>query len=1159
MDASELELDAKLYKASSTLLAELRYKLPLLVYHPGTTPQRHRLRVLDTKCFELRALLDRFQEWPQLLDPFLAALIQLLTNAFISYLTSSVDQYGPTALQGTASTSPLPRAICGLLYSFCKVRGYKVIVRLLNNEPKYLSLMLSTFRAWDTPSAGMTWEERYIMLLWLSHLMLAPFELANISVRNGEIAEASLSGELVDLPGLAGEVTSLAFKHLGGSGKEREAASILLVRLSLRNDMQRLSLPQRIVAYASRKLLSDTDMVASGPYQALGYLSLLYGITNSGSDSEVAPHVQTLFATTMTLATDQKGHFKTIRDSAPARKWLLKILRAILIHAISLNLKRRLMQPHQADTLLEDSIQYFLDALGDRDTPVRMAAAKSLSLVVLQLDPAMSADVVEAVLDCLQENLLLEDSRTQKLIPITDKARDDLVGMKRNISAVDPLRWHGLMLTLAHLLFRRSPPPNVLSEIVQALILGLEFEQRSNAGTSIGTGVRDAACFGLWALARKYSTSELDLVPMAEFADSKRPEYSECNSVLQLVAVKLVISACLDPSGNIRRGSSAALQELIGRHPDTIAQGISVVQVVDYHAVARLSRAMTEVSPLVAARSEVYHKTLLYPLTEWRGARAADVNQRRWASHALQALTKTLDIADVLSFANAIHSQLLDLRPVNIGTTAAARHGLLLALSYTLRSLRQQESRLVSSWLGEAGSAILEFKNLTGKIEGRTTADIELVMEAIATYIGEVCRCWEGTTVSSSAQQAWMSTAIDVLNLCTVAGTRDNVVQCSAETFLQLFKLLPRATATTMIKSWLDKKEQAPAAFASKGRLKALGLIHNHLEQEEVNVGVCGSIITHFTDIVEGSYRIETRVDAMQALGIAFTNGSRPGASRDTMKLSNVLRHGLSDYTNDQRGDIGSTLRLQTLETVDVYREHFRGSTEDTAILQDVMPLVVKLAAEKLNNVRFRAWKCLELHWRMDTSLASPRVDFPYPADVFSVAYFQQLMELLSVSWARRDLICGLVSSATAGSEDICRAAGNACVWYVQSFSPEERTPVVEALSKIVLDELAAKTQEEDRHVVPVLDFLCFMIDENIFATNLIDSSEQDEQDIWSTMQAIHSSSSSLQRIEASLNVYSRLLSIDVYRARALDKLTRQLLHRWPKVRYVPVHSMLCG
>ncbi|OCT45398.1 putative tubulin-specific chaperone D [Cladophialophora carrionii] len=1145
MDASELDLDAKLYKASGTLLAELQHKLPLLLYRGGRAPRKC---VLITKSTELSLLLDRFQEWPQLLDPCLANLVQLLTDTFLGYLTTSKDQYGPTRSRGTAGVSPLPRAICSLLYSLCKVRGYKVIVRLLNNEPKYLKLMLSTFRAWDVPGAGMTWEERYIMLLWLSHLLLAPFELATISVQDGRIRDAAVPGELGGLPGIAGQVISLALQHLGGAGKEREAASILLVRLSWRTDMQANGLSTRLVHYTSRELLSSSDMATLTPYQALGFLSLLYGITNSGSDSGVAPYLQALFDSTMKIALDQRNQFASIRDSAPARKWVLKILRAILTHALSLSLRNGANQPHQLNAMLEESIQYFLDALGDNDTPVRMAAAKALSVIALKLDPAMSAEVVEAVLGCLEENVLLEDTHTQRLVAITDTARADTTGMRRNISAVDPLRWHGLMLTLAHLLFRRSPPPDMLSEILQALILGLEFEQRSNVGTSLGVGVRDAACFGLWALARKYSTAELDMVSVASFPEVSRYEYSDCKSVLQLIAIKLVVSACFDPSGNIRRGASAALQELIGRHPDTIAHGIPVVQILDYHAVARLSRAMTEVAPQAAGLDVVYHGPLLQALTEWRGARAADVNQRRWAASALRILTKTSPLSKTSTFAEAILKRLSDLKAMNIGSTAAARHGLLLALSSILQSMRKGDTQFVTSWLGGDGRLTLDLKKLTGKIEGRTTADVELVMEGVGALVCEICKCSDSAGPPWVSIQGWTATAVEVLNHCTVVGTKDIVVRSSAEAFVELFKVLPPEAGMELIERWLDSKQQPPSAFASKGRMKVLSLIHGHPSARLASNETRKKILKYIIGIIEGVYKIETRVDAMEALGVILTNDFSEHAEV-SVALSSVLQRGLTDYTNDQRGDIGSILRLQTLETVDAYRGNCSAHGENAAVLRQVMPLVVKLAAEKLNNVRFRAWKCLENYLQTDSSLPAIQGAFQFPADVSSAAYFQQLMRLLSVPWAHRHLILGFISSATSGSEDTCRAASTAFVSYMQSLEPLQVEGSIARVSAMILEELALRATEDDRQVLPFLDFLCFMIDEELFSTKLFGQSDNVDLGMWSSMQRLHSPSSTMQRMESLMNVYSRLLSIDIYRARALDKLTRQLLHRWPKVR----------
>lgn len=808
----------------------------------------------------------------------------------------------------------------------------------------------------------MTWEERYLMMLWLSHLMLAPFELASMSIAS-DLHDSAMPAALGDLPGSASNIVSVGLSQLESSGKEREAASVLLVRLCLRIDMRPHGLVLKLVDHATQRLLYDDALVSASPYKALGCLSLIYGITNTSSDSEAAPYLGKLFQSMLKLITSQKKSHVAIRDSAPARKWILKILRAILAHVVSPHGRKGLVSDNTLTTMLEESIQYFLDTLSDKDTPVRMAAAKALSLVTLKLDPTMATEVVEAILGSLQENVLLEDPHTDKLIPITDKSKSGIAGLKMDVSAVDPLKWHGLMLTLGHLLFRRSPPPDNLSEIIQALILGLEFEQRSNVGTSVGVGVRDAACFGLWALARKYSTKELGLVRVSEFVEAAMDEYVDCKSVLQLIAIKLTISACFDPSGNIRRGSSAALQELIGRHPDTILHGISVVQIVDYHAVARLSRAMIEVAPQAAALDRTYHRPLLQALIGWRGARAIDVNQRRWAATAVGILTASLTIAELSRLVQMILRQLFDLKPTNMGSTAGARHGLLLSLTSILQSLRRSDLAVIRAWLLEEGKDLLLLDRLTGRLDVRITADVELVMEATSALVGQVCQCLAliKTTTQSLQEEKWISSAMDVLNQCTAASGKDIVVQASADAYLELFKLLPTPASAALVEKWLDNKDQSPAAFTSKGRVRTLSLIHTYLAQGKSHHQLQRAILSYIIKIVEVNYSIETRVDAMDALGFTLLNHDI-ASEIDATTISDVLRRGLTDYTNDQRGDIGSTLRLSTIDAVDRFRSH-KGSFSGE-VLQSVMPLVVKLAAEKLNNVRFRAWKCLEAYWQ---------------------------------------------------------------------------------------------------------------------------------------------------------------------------------------------------
>lgn len=1073
--------------------------------------------------------------------------MQILANAFIDYLANSKEHYGPTTGSGAATASPLPRAVCRLLYAFCKVRGYKVIVRLLNNEPRYLAPMLSGFRAWNTPTSGMTWEERYVMLLWLSHLMLAPFELVSMSIEKQNRVEPGSSLDLGVLPGIASDVVPLAFSQLGSSGKEQQAACTLLVRLVLRKDMQAHLLPTKVVDFAVHQLLFDQTLADGSPYRALGLLLLLYGILNSGSDSEVAPFLEKIFHCASKIASATSSHHKVISSFAPARKLLLKMMRVVLTHGISLSQGSEPIPEDVLNLMLEESIQFFIDILSDKDAPVRMAAAKALSIIALKLNDEMSAEVIEAVLGSLQENVLLEDPRTQKLLPFTDRVRSETSGMKRNISAVDPLKWHGLMLSLSHFLFRRSPPPYMLNNIVHALILGLEFEQRSFVGTSLGIGVRDAACFGLWALARKYSTSELASVDISNYAEARALGLDKSQSVLQLLACKLATSACSDPSGNIRRGSSAALQELIGRHPDTVLNGIAIVQTIDYHAVARLSRAMIEVSGQAATLDQVYHQALFQAFTEWRGARAVDANQRRWAATSMRNLTKGMSAPDQLQFVDAVQRQLLDLKAINIGSTAGARHGLLLALSSGIESLAETtpSSGLADYWAID-GSAF-EPRNLTGNIGGRLSGDIELVVEGISTLIGTAARFIPKDL--DHQNQAWVSSACAILSQCTGSSRKEFVVEASSKANFQLIKHLPNDQSDDMLKTWLDPDNQASSLYMSRGWIRTLSLVHGHLAQEGRAPLLRREILEYLVRIIEGKFWIETRVDAME--GLTMVVSAMPLSTlEDAVLIKKALVTGLTDYTNDQRGDVGSTLRLQSLEAVDAFRSNPLSTGEGEELMKAVMPIVVKLAAEKLSNVRFRAWKCLEASLG-DTFLFRKRQVFGYLTEVTAVNYFQHLLELLPLDWARESLVLGLISSATAGIEGICRAACNAFVAYLQGLPPPSRLTLVEQISKLVLKDLDSKVQDDDRAVLPLLEFLCFSIDQDVFSLELLASVGHHE--ILATMAKLQTPSSSLPRFEGLLNLYSRLLTIfpvtSSQHVQCLDKLTRQLLHRWPRVR----------
>ncbi|KAJ1344307.1 hypothetical protein BSLG_001117 [Batrachochytrium salamandrivorans] len=114
------------------------------------------------------------------------------------------------------------------------------------------------------------------------------------------------------------------------------------------------------------------------------------------------------------------------------------------------------------------------------------------------------------------------------------------------ITGVSDASWHGSCLALAELIRRGLLLPDRLKECIPWILRGLTFDQRKGKH-SVGSHVRDAACYVCWSLARAYAPDVLAPYAM-ELAQS------------------LVVVSLTDREINIRRASAAAFQENVGRH-----------------------------------------------------------------------------------------------------------------------------------------------------------------------------------------------------------------------------------------------------------------------------------------------------------------------------------------------------------------------------------------------------------------------------------------------------------------------------------------------------------------------------------------------------------------------------------------------------------------
>ncbi|KAK4189308.1 tubulin-specific chaperone D [Podospora australis] len=1228
MDAPEEDLDIKLQKISGDLINEFDASLiPFLRIinsktqtssGNATTTVRSRVRSRDSN--RLASLLDPFQELPQLLDPHLAKWISALGEAYLDYLllpTSSRNKkFQSTARITEGLLMPLPQAIAKLIYTLCKIRGEKVVVRFLSNEVRWLELLLSALEGAEGASTTSTaikwtWEERYIVLLWLSHLMLAPFDLATISSRNSAQEESVDDDDATtkqkkdvtqglewltntpNIPGITVRILPLAIKYLASPGKERDAAKALLVRIAMRKDMQELGVLDSLVSWALDALRPEppSETKERTPYHYIGVLSFLAGILRSSADtSDMDRYLTKTFYAVHSAATSPNPETGAM-GSALARKTMIKVIRSITVLVL------RNQNNMEDMELVETTIGFLLESLSDNDTPVRFAASKALSIITLKLDSDMASQVVEAVLVSLNRNVLHGEG-------------------KKDRSAVDPVEWHGLMLTLSHLLYRRSPPAEQLADIVSALVMGLSFERRSLSGGSSGTNVRDAACFGIWALARRYTTAELVAVPTAALTTGVHKPGS---SVLQITATELVAAACLDTAGNIRRGSSAALQELIGRHPDCVTKGIWVVQTVDYHAVALRSRALQEVALGVTKLSSVYGEAILEALLGWRGIGDVEAASRRAAGASYGTITAELagtEAEPVKRLTQSVALILERIRGLQM-RQVEERHGLLVSFAAVLDGLpgvlegqqADYSNDILRQLVKLSIDALLE---ILEDCKTRTYRKPELIAEATSRLIISSAPILQAaTSILSDGPDNSPSTLIPGPSLITEnAGEITQLVLALGPKPAPLKRFV--ALARSNLQNWLTRQEPELITTASQAALVML-IFSDTAEREEI-IREWASIVRtrptsaraaatvgggHFAALAM-SYSILSTLDLAQEdrmlICDAITERWRTDDNMETrvailqsLTKSDLLKHntevfmglvaeGLDDYTTTARGDVGSHVRLQAIRATKALWEGAGFDAQDsTRLVQGLFLRILRLAAEKLDRVRVEAQAALALVLRDEPAASLLRLTFS------SKPYFTFLLALLTSpglllpsisapltsspeSWMD-SLLAGYVSSADTGNEDLVIATRAALCEFCET-SPENTDAICSALARNL------KTyQGVDRVLVPTLEIVGFLFRVGIFqeagARKVVGY-----KGLCLQVQKAAYKSGNVRKIEACVRVYGGILSsasstgqqgkedgqgeVDEGEGirEAKTRLSALMFHPWPRVKSCVVDEL---
>jgi hypothetical protein len=1049
----------------------------------------------------------------------------LLPPIVEAYIESLLKPANP----GVATHIDIQTALASILYTLCKVRGAKVIVGFLNNEPRYLDTILTKLEdlTFDKSTEDPSWKVPYVLLLWLSHLLLTPFDLASISVR--PVRDGSQTARMAlhtDLPTVAQRVIQVGAIHLSASTKAQDAAAAMLVRLATRPDMQRFRVADALVEDAIASLAPSAES-PSTIYQQLGPLRFLAGIATSADVSHVLPSI---YRSCEKLSAD--GAVSPVTENAVGKKLIVKIFRNIAILTLRLpSVSGPLLSFLETTSVLEDVIDHLLQSLGDRDTPVRYAAAKAISLIISELEPEMGHEVIQAVLETFKED-----------IPRS------AVGV--DYQTVNALKWHGLTLTLSHALFKRSASPSQLLDILNALVSALNFEQRTATGSSVGTNVRDAANFGIWSLSRRYTSDELlsvDMNDLRPVASSSKHE-----TVIQAMAVQLLLSACLDPAGNIRRGSSAALQELIGRHPNQVTEGIAIVQIVDYQAVGLRKRGLIDVAGKAAALDLVYWKSLVNGLIGWRGLSSVDVISREAAALSLANFVTIAENRDGLTH---VAERLL----AGVETSAIeSMHGIICSLSNLLDlpiSTAGDEQAATAHrhyWrtLQSCGILQVDFNPRSLKSE---------LPVAIAKLTAGVCRRESGLVGVNTNKDFVNFGGMERVTERLLARHEGSILRVIPDMVKQLSRL---RRLTDQSSGCLDNQvltravtaDSSKAVLTGAGRAIALGAITLQHESGLLGDGASDSIPI-LCSLVRAT-SVDWRVIGLRALNLALQD--LDSSSRCDTELLTVVTQavhtGLTDYTIDERGDVGSLVRLQGLTCVSrlLSLELLRQDSEHRQLLQSD---ILRLSLEKLDRVRGRAalyrQQCLPQEYNVHD------VDNINSKTYLSSA-LSPIFDPSCQPWARRALLEGAISCAGISGESLLQTSRELIVESHDATDTQHLHLVLTTYSELLRDILSSSTPNSSNLMLPALDLLAFLLDMRI-PQKLADTQTGFKwRTLLSAVQKSHHKSSDVPKLLAAVNAYRGLAEVESIRGEVVKKLLSMLAtNPYPRIR-IAVAEVVC-
>uniref|UniRef100_A0A8D2ML96 Tubulin-specific chaperone D n=1 Tax=Zonotrichia albicollis TaxID=44394 RepID=A0A8D2ML96_ZONAL len=511
----------------------------------------------------------------------------------------------------SGSPPPLVHLAFKFLYIITKVRGYKRFLPLFPHEVRDLQPVLDML-AKQNPRDPETWETRYMLLLWLSMICLIPFDLArfdgNLVSLEGQARQPTMD-RILDMAKVRGALPACShcWFIVRPDVKQSRMADFLDWMLSMLSKSSSQTMEGTVIVNGMLQALVNTAFPLKDCWvYAATVLECLDSCKLSESNQMVLRKLGMKLVQRLGL-TFVKPKVAKWRSGAAVQN------------------QKREVSPAEADdddeeydipAEIENVVEQLLVGLKDKDTIVRWSAAKGIGRITGRLPKELADDVIGSLLDCFS-------------FQETDNA------------------WHGGCLALAELGRRGLLLPSRIPDVVPVMLKALTYDEKRGA-CSVGSNVRDAACYVCWAFARAYEPAEL--IPFISHISSA-----------------LVIAAVFDRDVNCRRAASG-----------TFPHGIDILTAADYFAVGNRVNCYLTISVYIAGFSE-YTQPMIDHLVNMK------INH--WDSVIRELSTKALHNITPQApeyMANVVLPRLL---PLSVGSDLHTRHGAILACAEITHAL----------------------------------------------------------------------------------------------------------------------------------------------------------------------------------------------------------------------------------------------------------------------------------------------------------------------------------------------------------------------------------------------------------------------------------------------------------------------------------------